>query len=448
VRYIPHTEADVREMLRVIGVASVDDLFAEVHRRFPERPPADLPAALGEADLLRHLEAVAAKNELPVSFAGGGIYDHHVPAAVGEVLARSEFYTAYTPYQPEVSQGTLQAAFEFQTLVCQLTGMEVANASMYDGASATAEAVLMARRITGRDGVILSAALHPEYQEVCDTYLKASGDCWRLAPLGTVGTVDREALGGLLDGEVAAVVVQSPNFFGCLEDLEALAPVVHDAGGLLVAAVTEPLAFALLRPPGQMGADIVCGEAQSLGIPMQFGGPGLGIFAAREAFLRQMPGRLIGQTQDARGRVGYVVTLATREQHIRRAKATSNICTNHFLCALAATVYLALMGRQGLRELAALNFSKTEYAKKRIAALPGYGLRHPAPTFNEFVVRTPVPAEKVVDRLVSRGIVPGLALGRYDEKRSHELLVCVTEQRTRAEIDALAEALEVEGRRG
>jgi glycine dehydrogenase subunit 1 len=446
-RYIPHTEADVRAMLAAIGVASIDDLFSDVHREFPPRAAADLPPPLGEPDLLRHLEAVAGRNAQPASFVGAGIYEHYVPAAVGEILSRSEFYTAYTPYQPEVSQGTLQAAFEFQTLICQLTGMEVANASMYDGASATAEAILLARRVTGRRRVLLSMGVHPEYRRVCGTYLHASGDVPETVPTGADGRTDVRALASRLGDDVAAVVVQSPNFFGCIEEGASLARAARDAKALYVSAVTEPLSFAMLRPPGAEGADLVCGEAQSLGVGMSFGGPGLGIFAAREAYLRQLPGRLVGRAADHDGRPGFVVTLATREQHIRRARATSNICTNHFLCALASTVYLCLMGKSGLRELALLNHSKAEYAKERIAALPGYGLRHGAPTFNEFAVRTPRPARELVGLLGAEGIVPGLPLSRYFPEEESALLVCVTEMRTRDEIDRLVEALRRHGGR-
>jgi glycine dehydrogenase subunit 1 len=432
-------------MLRAIGVASIDDLFADVHRHFPLRPPADLPA-LGEPDLLRHLEAIAGRNGSPVSFVGAGIYEHHVPAAVGEILARSEFYTAYTPYQPEVSQGTLQAGFEFQTLICQLTAMDVANTSMYDGATATAEAVLMARRVTGRRRAVMSAAVHPETREVCRSYLRASGDEPTIVPVGEDGRTDLWAAEAALGPDVAVLVVQTPNFFGCVEDLAPLSRAAHEAGALFVVTVTEPLAYALLKPPGELGADVVCGEGQSLGIPMQLGGPGLGLFAAREAYLRQLPGRLVGRTTDAKGRVGYVLTLATREQHIRRARATSNICTNHFLCALASTVYLTLLGKQGLRELAEMNHAKAEYAKERIARIPGFGIRFSAPTFNEFAVRTPVPAAEIVRSLAAEGIVPGADLGAWDPAMSHALLVCTTELRTRAEIDRLAGGLARWGR--
>jgi glycine dehydrogenase subunit 1 len=432
-------------MLRAVGVSSIDDLFADVHKDFPQRPPADLPPPLGEPDLVRHLESLAARNAQPLSFVGAGIYEHYVPAAVGELLARSEFYTAYTPYQPEVSQGTLQAAFEFQTLICQLTGMEVANASMYDGASAAAEALLMARRVTGRHKVLLSAGLHPEYAQVCETYLHASGDAIERVPLGPNGRTDLRALESALSSDVAAVMIQSPNFLGCIEDLAPMAAAAHGAKALCAAVVTEPTALALVRPPGELGADIVCGEAQALGVGMSFGGPGLGIFAAREAFLRQLPGRLVGRAQDSAGNGGFVVTLATREQHIRRAKATSNICTNHFLCALAATIYLSLLGKQGLRELALMNHSKAEYAKERITALPGYGLGYEAPTFNEFVVRTPRPAAELIRALAAEGIAPGLDLARYHPVETHALLTCVTEMRTREEIDRLCAAL---GRHG
>ncbi len=443
-RYIPHTQEDVRQMLETIGVESLEDLFEEIPRSVRLQRPLNLSAPLSEPDLLRHLRRLAGRNATPdthLSFLGGGAYNHFIPAAVDQLVSRSEFYTAYTPYQPEISQGTLQAIFEYQTLVCQLTGMDVANASMYDGASAAAEAVLMTVRATRRKRVLISAALHPEYRETVATYCRYLDVELVPVPFDAAGRTDISALAPLLDQQTAAVIAGYPNFFGVIEDLAALGEAAHGVGARLVAAVQEPIALGLLKSPGELGADIVVGEGQSFGIPVAFGGPYLGFFAARQKDLRTMPGRLVGETLDNRGQRGFVLTLATREQHIRREKATSNICSNEGLCALMATIYLSLMGKSGIREVAVQNLSKAEYAKQAITALDGFSIPFTGPTFNEFVVEAAEGAEAVLARLEKRGILGGIALGRYFSQMPNRFLVCVTEQNGREEIDALVAAL-------
>jgi glycine dehydrogenase subunit 1 len=443
-RYIPHNEEDVQRMLDAIGVDTLESLFEEVPSSLRHNAPLNLPAARAEPDLLAELARMARCNGAGGTrrtFLGAGAYDHFIPAVVDHLLSRSEFYTAYTPYQPEISQGTLQAIFEFQTLICQLTGMEVANASMYDGASSCAEAVLMARRVTRRRKVILSRALHPDYLETIRTYGRYLDMEWVDLPFGEDGAVDPDALSRLLDEECAAVVVGYPNFFGVMEDLAAVSQSAHEHGARLVVAVQEPLSLGLFKSPGELGADIVVGEGQSFGMPLSYGGPYLGFFAAREADVRNLPGRLVGETVDTEGRRGFVLTLATREQHIRREKATSNICSNQGLCALAATIYLALLGRQGLPELARHNYSKACYARDRIAAIDGYSLPFSASVFNEFVVEGPRAAEGVLQKLQERDILGGVALSRWFSEMSNRFLVCVTERNSREDIDALVEAL-------
>ncbi|MFH1833701.1 MAG: aminomethyl-transferring glycine dehydrogenase subunit GcvPA, partial [bacterium] len=422
-------------MLSVIGADSLDDLFADIHRACIKSPPLQLAPPLDESQLIRTLHDLSESNERPVLFLGAGAYDHLRPAVVDSILQRGEFLTAYTPYQPEISQGTLQAIFEFQTLICQLTGMEVANASMYDGASATAEAVLMARRCTHRDQVLVAGALHPEYREVVTTYLSANSDVEKTVPWGEDGRTAPGEVAALLDEKTAALVVQSPNFFGLLEDLGSLADAAHRVGAMLIAVVTEPYSLGLIRPPGEFGADMVVGEGQALGLPLSFGGPGLGFFASRDKLVRQLPGRLVSRTTDLTGAPGYVLTLATREQHIRRGRATSNICTNQGLCALAVTVTLSLLGKNGFREAAKQCHAKAEYAKSAVSRKTGWPLLFHGPTFNEFTLKTPRPAGEVVTHCLERGVLPGLALDRYIPSLAHVLLVAVTEARTREEID-------------
>jgi glycine dehydrogenase subunit 1 len=376
------------------------------------------------------------------NFLGAGAYHHFVPAVVPNLVSRSEFYTAYTPYQPEISQGTLQAIFEYQTLMCQLTGMEVSNASLYDGASSLAEAVLMANRITRKKKVLLSQAIHPEYRRVIQTYIDPDQHEIILIPYKRdEGRTNEKILFDLIKEDVSAVVIQSPNFFGVIEDLQPIAERIHDLGGLMIVGFSEPIAYGMLQPPGAMGADIVAGEGQSLGIPVSYGGPYLGIFTTQEKFVRNMPGRLVGETMDLEGKRGFVLTLATREQHIRRERATSNICTNEGLCALMATVFLSCLGKEGLKELGMMNLSKTEYAKKAVSRTRGCKLNFIAPTFNEFVLQIEKEPENVLEKLKKEGMIGGLPLGKFYPELDHHLLVTMTEMNKKEEIDQWAEAL-------
>jgi glycine dehydrogenase subunit 1 len=440
-RYIPHTEEDIQTMLELVGAKKVEDLFEMIPEEYRLSKPLDLPEPLSEPDLLRHVQGL--QSIAYSSFLGAGAYHHFIPSVIPALISRSEFYTAYTPYQPEISQGTLQAIFEYQTLVCQLTGMEVSNASMYDGASSFAEAVWMAERVTKRKKILLSEAVHPEYRKVIQTYIDPEQQELIPIPLRKdEGRTDERKLLDLLDGEVSCVVIQSPNFFGVIEDFHLMADQIHGAGGLMIAGFSEAVAYGILKPPGEEGADIVVGEGQSLGIPLSYGGPYLGIFATRDKFVRNMPGRLVGETIDLEGKRGYVLTLATREQHIRRERATSNICTNEGLCALMATIFLSCLGKRGLRELALMNLSKTEYARKLASQIRGCKIFFSAPTFNEFVLKIHGDPEKALERLKEKKILGGISLGRFYPEMNHHLLITVTEMNTKEEIDRWAEALE------
>ncbi len=442
--YIPHTDTDRAEMLAAVGVERVEDLFHDVPAacRFPA---LNLPQPLSEMEILAELQAMSEENvdvDHYPCFLGAGAYHHYVPRVVDHIISRSEFYTAYTPYQPEISQGTLQSIFEYQSMICALTGMEVANASHYDGATSTAEAVIMALNVTRgkRKRVILSPAVHPEYRAVVRTYTRGMG----LEIMGdgeTTGRPSLDDLTALLDQNTACLVVQAPDFFGQIEDLTGLAEQVHAVGGLLI-VVVEPISLGLLKPPGDYGADIVVGEGQALGNGLNFGGPYLGFFACREKDVRKMAGRLVGQTVDAEGRRGFVLTLSTREQHIRREKATSNICTNEALCALAAAVHLAALGKRGLRTLAELCYHKAHYAAARIATLEDYQVWNNKPFFQEFVVRCPAPVAAINRYLLEEwGLIGGYDLERDYPHLANHMLVCVTEVIRREEIDALVEAL-------
>ncbi len=431
-------------MLHHVGLSSAAELFDSIPQDLRLARNLDTPAALSEIELMAGFEKLAEHNRAAkrTSFLGAGAYQHYIPTIVDHIISRSEFFTAYTPYQPEISQGTLQVIFEFQTLVCQLTGMDLANASMYDGSTALAEAVLMAERVTRRSKVISCGAIHPEYLDVVSTYVQHAGIELVRADFDAATGQAPQDLEKLIDDKTAALVVQSPNFFGCIEDVTALAERAHAAGALLIIAVTEAISLGLLKSPGACGADIVVAEGQSFGVPLSFGGPYVGLFATREKYARQIPGRLVGEAYDKQGRRGFVLTLATREQHIRREKATSNICTNEGLIALAATVYLETMGRRGLQEVAAQCAQKTAYAAKRIAELVGFSLPFSGPRFNEFVVRAPGSAKELLSRLATeKHITGGLALSRYYADRPNEFLVCVTEMNSRADIDALVEGL-------
>jgi glycine dehydrogenase subunit 1 len=444
-RYIPNSPEERVEMLDSIGLTSVEQLFDSIPSDLLLRRPLNTPAALSETELLSRFEAMGAMNSgaSRISFLGGGAYSHYIPTIVDHILSRSEFFTAYTPYQPEISQGTLQTIFEFQTLVCQLSGMEVANASMYDGSTALAEAVLMAERVTKRSKVVASGAVHPQYLEVVRTYVQHAGIDLELVEFNNETGQAGTKLGEAIDDHTAAVVVQSPNFFGCIEDLAKLADAAHAKGALLIVAVTEAISFGLLKAPGACGADIVVAEGQSFGVPLSFGGPYVGLFATQEKFARQIPGRLVGEAFDKHGRRGFVLTLATREQHIRREKATSNICTNEGLIALAATVYLETLGRRGIREVAEQCVQKAAHAAREISQLKGFSLPFSGPRFNEFVVRGPSQAVGLLSRLGSeKGIEGGLALAPFFPQRKNDFLVCVTETNTREQIDRLVSGLD------
>ena len=442
-RYLPHTAADRAEMLARIGVADVDDLFAAV-------PPAkripgllELSPGKSEMEVERELTALAARSVSAGSvpfFCGAGAYRHHVPASVDHLIQRSEFLTSYTPYQPEITQGTLTYLFEFQTQVALLTGMDVANASMYDGSTAAAEAVLMAHRLTRRKKAVLSGSLHPQYRAVIETLSRHGGSVCAVLPPDPSG---RETLIEAIDGDTSCVVVQYPSFYGSVRDLRAIADAAHAMGALLVVAVTEIVALGALTSPGEMGADIVVAEGQSLGNGLSFGGPYVGLFATRDKFVRQMPGRLCGETVDAEGKRGYVLTLSTREQHIRREKATSNICTNSGLCALAFTIHLTLLGEAGLRKLAALNHANACDLADRLAKLPGVEVVSPT-FFNEFTVRVPGNAAALVEKLAAKGILAGVPVARLEPDRpdlANLLLLASTECTTDADRAALVAAL-------
>jgi glycine dehydrogenase subunit 1 len=436
-RYLPHTDEDIAAMLGVVGCADLDGLFAAIPADCRMKGELGLPAALTEWELDAHMDrlagAMAVAPEYRI-FLGAGSYDHRIPAVVSSLAARSEFVTSYTPYQPELLQGTLQGLYEYQTLAARLLGMEVATASHYDGAAALAEALLMAVRITKKKRVALSRAIHPHYRQVVRTYFAPTGYELIEIPLLATGLTDLARLEDA--GELAAMALQSPNFFGCIEDFREAAERAHAGGALLVATFTEALAYGLLKSPGSLGADIAAGEGQSLGIPRSFGGPALGMLATRKLYMRSLPGRLVGRTKDRAGKRGFVLTLATREQHIRREKATSNICSNNSLCALTAAIYLAALGGTGIRELAALNHDKAEYLK---GALVDAGCLIPfsAPIFNEFVVTAPGGFDPRYRRLIGKKIIAGLPLGPYYPEFAGHNLLCVTETASREEMDAL-----------
>jgi glycine dehydrogenase subunit 1 len=442
-RYIPNSSEEREEMLKIVGLSSARELFRSIPADVSLNRDLKITEPLAEPEVISAMENFAAMNSASrkTSFLGAGVYSHFSPTVVDHLIQRSEFFTSYTPYQPEVSQGTLQYIFEFQTLVCQLTGMDVANASMYDGSTAMAEAFLMAQRVTRRDKVVIAETVHPEYLEVGKTYTQ-HGDL-------QIETVhfDKET-GRVLDADLsklddktAAFVVQSPNFFGCIEDLKALAEKAHAVGALFIVVFTEAISLGLLKP-GECDADIVVGEGQSFGVPMSYGGPHLGLFACKDKYVRNMPGRLVGVAYDKNGKRGFVLTLATREQHIRREKATSNICTNQGLIALAATIYMETMGKKGLQEVAMQNAQKTAYAAKEIAKIEGFSLAFSAPKFNEFVVRAPQNASELLEKLrTDKNIVGGLALSKYYSDNPNDFIVCVTEVNTKAQIDSLVEGL-------
>lgn len=438
--YLPHTPREREEMLRVIGVNRLEDLFANIPTDLRSGPPA-IPRGLSEMEVLALLTDLAATNlnlEQRPSFLGAGAYRHYIPSAVGAITGRSEFYTSYTPYQAEVSQGTLQVIYEYQSMIAELTGLDVSNASLYDAATSVAEATTIAVNQTRRERIAVMAGVHPEYRDVLRTYL--TGEGFELVTLEEEWVADSPRIAEVLDDSFAAVVAQSPNFWGAIEPMADLAAAAHRHGALFI-AVNNPLSLAILTPPGQYGADIGVGCGQPFGIPLSYGGPYLGYIAVRNGLERRLPGRIAGATIDDTGRRGYVLTMQAREQHIRREKATSNICTNHQLMALAATVYLSLMGKEGLRQLATLCLQKAHYAAEQIATVAGFERAFDGPFFNEFTVRTPVPASEVNRFLLSRDIVGGFDLGRVDPDRDHYLVLACTEMSGRNEIDDLVSTL-------
>lgn len=443
-RYFPTAAADEQTMLDVIGAKSIDDLFRSIPEKIRFAGDLKIDPAMSEQDLHHFFGELANSNHFAdmTSFLGGGMYRHFIPSHIDQLVLRSEIYTAYTPYQAEIAQGTLQTIFEFQTLICMLTGLEVANASLYDGATACSEALLMADRIQrNKKKIVISGVIHPHFREVCDTYLSHLDLEVITLPHATDGRTDLSEAAKIVDENTACVLVQSPNFFGVIENVNGFAEMAHEKGALLAVSMTEPLSMGIVKSPGECGADMVCGEGQSFGIPMQFGGPSLGFFATREKFLRQMPGRLVGKTKDVDGKDGFVLAISTREQHIRREKATSNICTNQGLFMTMATIYLITLGKVGIRKLATLNMQKAAYLRKTLATLGSVEILYDGPVFNEFVVRLSKPVAEVLPKLEKEGIVGGLDLGRFKGEWDHDLLVCATEMTSRDDIDRFAAVL-------
>ena len=439
---IPNTDGDRKEMLKAIGVESFEELLSNVPPELLEVDFEEIGKGLSEYEVLKLLGELASRNVHTgeaISFLGGGAYDHFVPSIIGEIISRSEYLTAYTPYQPEVAQGTLQAIFEYQSMICALTGMDVANASMYDGASALAEAGLLAVNLKKRAKLVIAATVNPDHREVVKTYLQG-GDVELVKAPQIDGTTDLKAIAGLVDSDTAALLLQTPNFFGCIEDADEIAKIAHDNDALFIVSA-DPISLGILKKPGESGADVVVGEGQSLGSPTQFGGPYLGIFAAKMELVRRMPGRIAGQTWDVDGKRGFVLTLQTREQHIRRERATSNICTNQGIVMLSAAIYMALMGKEGISSVAELSTRKSHYLAEQINGLPGFELIFNAPFFKEFVVKTPIAPSKLIESLLDEKIFAGIDLTSYDYELENCMLVCVTEKRTKEEMDRFVSLL-------
>ena len=436
--YIPHTNNEIKEMLEVIGVNRMDDLFMDIkHHQAPQS--FNLPDGQSEFEVVEYIKKLESKNHLLTSFIGGGYYDHYIPAAVASLVSRGEFYTAYTPYQPECAQGTLQALYEFQSSICALTEMEVSNASLYDGGTAVYEAAMMAIRLTKRNKIIMDGGVSPIYRKIVKTYTRNLH--FELGETSVVhGQSDRKEIYRLLDNKTAAIILQNPNFFGAIDDHSDIIQKAHKLGILAIESV-YPISLGLLKTPGEMGADIVTGEGQSLGLPLNFGGPYLGFLAAKREYIRQMPGRIVAETVDSQGRRCFVNTLQAREQHIRREKATSNICTNVSLCAVQALIFMSLLGKEGLKELAQLNLDRAEFARQTLEKIPHLQVKRSSPTFNEFTVCLPVDASQVVEAMVEKGFAAGFPLGRYYPDMKNYMIVAVTEKRTKEEILKYAQAL-------
>ena len=443
-RYLPHTSKEIGQMLETIGVEDVDQLFSAIPESVRLKRPLQIPSALSEIELRNHLRSISRKNahgEDWAIFLGGGSYSHYIPSAVSYLLSRGEFLTAYTPYQPEVSQGTLQSIFEYQTMTAEILGMEVSNASHYDGSTATAEAALMAMDITEKKTILIARSLHPEYRETLKTYLQNSAVTVKEIPFTSEGTLDRQWLKKEINAETACIVVGLPNFFGIVEDLSDVAEVIHQAGGLFVTSSSEPLAFGIFKSPGEMDADIAVAEGQSFGNAMSFGGPTVGIFTTKKQYVRSMPGRLVGETVDAAGERGFVLTLATREQHIRREKASSNICTNVALCALASAITLSLWGKAGFEELGETNFNRANDLKDQISRIPGIQIPFSGTTFNEFVICTPKDPQKLVQELLKNKIIVGIPLTHWYPEIEGGLSLCLTEMNTDEQVEKLISEL-------
>ncbi len=436
-RYLPKSESDREAMLREIGAKSIDDLFATIPAEYRLKRDLNVPRAYAESEIVEFFRQCAAESAQGyATFLGAGAYSHYRPVVIDSLVSRGEFFTAYTPYQPEIAQGTLQSIFEFQTMICELTGMDVANASMYDGSTGAAEALMMAARITGRHKSVVAASVHPEYREVITTYARYQG-----MPIATVGylkngRVDLEALDKAIDGETAGVLIQSPNFFGTIEDIAAVGEIVHKKGALLIVSIAEAISLGIVKPPAE--ADIISMEAQSFGVPLGFGGPYCGVIATRDKFVRQMPGRLVGETRDRNGKRGFVLTLSTREQHIRREKATSNICTNQGLVALMCCIFMTVYGREGLKDLAKQNLAKAHYAAGEFRKAGATLLFEGAPRFNEFVVQTKTDPYTINDKLLGQRIIGGFPLKKLYPELGNASLWCCTETTTKASIDAAA----------
>jgi glycine dehydrogenase subunit 1 len=442
-QYLPLTPQDEKEMLARIGVSSFEELIDKIiPKDLQFQGDINIPKAVSESEVRRIVGNLAGKNASTddyLSFLGAGVYDHYIPAIIDSLISRSEFYTAYTPYQAEVSQGTLQTIFEYQSVICELTGMDVSNASMYDAGSALAEACHMANTVKGRNKVILSDLIHPFYQKITRTYTHECGVQIIQCPAKN-GTTDIEALSKLVDGDTSCVCIQQPDFYGFLEPMDEIEKIVHEKEALLV-AVVDPISLGVIKPPGEYGADIVVGEGQALGIPQGYGGPLLGIFAAKMDFVRYMPGRIVGETTDVEGKRGFVLTLQTREQHIRREKATSNICTNEALMALCALIYLCTLGKQGIVDVGNLCLAKSHYLRDKLKELKGIKIAYEQEFFKEFLVETEKPAKEILDALLKQKIFGGVPLSMFDDKLQNQFLVAVTERRTKEELDTYIEAL-------
>jgi len=438
-RYLPKSPAERTEMLREIGASSIDDLFSTIPEEYRLKRDLNIPRQMGESEIIDHFKGAAAHNAVGyASFLGAGVYRHYRPVIIDSLVQRGEFLTSYTPYQAEITQGTLQAIFEFQTMICELTGMDIANASMYDGSTGAAEAAMMAVRITGRDGIVVARTVHPEYREVMETYAQHQEHSAHEVGYGPDGRIDLAALEQAVTDKTAAVLVQSPNFFGVVEDIPAIAEIAHKKGALLIVSIAEAISLGIVRPPAE--ADIVSLEAQSFGVAPSYGGPFCGVLAAKEKYLRQMPGRLVGETKDKDGRRGFVLTLSTREQHIRREKATSNICTNQALVALMATIYMTVYGKQGIKDLAVQNLAKAQYAAKTLSE-NGKLLFANSPRFHEFVLQTSETAEQLNARLLENKIIGGLSLKKWYPELGNATLWCATELTTKEQIDQAASVL-------